>query len=175
MATGLTLADAAYSKVLLHSAKHPWGNVFGILLGDDHEAADAIPLFHTPITAPALEAAMLLVGQLCSQTKKRIVGTYFSGEDDSVPKKVTQQIASKHKTPVYFLSVTRQKIPSDDSPFQLVSPSGSDWKVFKVQVKAESSKNFNERLGRKLADKLVDFDDCLEDVSRDFRNSDLLS
>lgn len=170
------LSDIAYSKILLHCAKYPWANVFGILLSNDtvsNEITDVIPLFHTPITAPTLEAALILINQLCIQQNKRIYGSYYCGEEDSVAKKITQQLALKTKTPVYFLVVNKLKIATDEAPFQLLAPSGSDWKVAKLQVQPESSNQFDSRLARNVAEKLVDFDDCLEDVSKDFRNPGL--
>ena len=172
-----TIGDAAYSKLLLHCAKYPWENVFGILLCNDDvsaEISDVIPLFHSPILASSLEVAMMLIGEHCKQTNKRICGSYYCGEDAAVPKKVVAQIAIKTKLPVFFLNVSKDKIATDEAPFQLMTPSGSDWKAAKLQVQSGAAKNFETRFLQNRATLLADFDDSLEDVSKDFRNSSLL-
>ena len=55
----------AYSKVVFHAAQYLSHPLTGLLLGYVSNGAtkivDSIPLFHTPITAPTMELALLQV------------------------------------------------------------------------------------------------------------------
>lgn len=63
--TSYVVAEQAYVKVILHAAKYPDRSVLGLLVGepgnDVVRILDAFPLFHQSLTAPAMEAAMMLV------------------------------------------------------------------------------------------------------------------
>lgn len=60
----VTLEPLAWTKAMLHAAKHTEKPVFGVLLGTSTGGitiTDAIPLFHSNIMAPMTELGMTLV------------------------------------------------------------------------------------------------------------------
>jgi hypothetical protein len=173
----LKLHEAAYCKLLLHCAKYPWSNVFGLLLcdaSDSAEIVDAIPVFHAPILSPVLEVAVALATQHCTAKNLRICGGYYCGEDSAVAEKAVSQICAKGKGVPLLVVVEKDKLSKEDMPFKLV---GSDLlKKTKIQAASPScAKSFLRLLKEKRESNLVDFEDTLENVSLDFRNQTLLS
>lgn len=86
-----TIETLAYCKMALHAVKFPHCSVHGLLVGrpaansTGDEAAgaewvvvDALPVFHHFVTAPPLEAALIVAEQWCEVQKLRIVGSYFA-------------------------------------------------------------------------------------------------
>lgn len=161
-----SLGALAGAKILGHGAKYPWANIFGLLLESSDsqgEICDALPLFHTPLLQPTLQIALLLVEQHCLQTKTRICGAYYCGEQQGLPvvKKALQQIATslKIKQPILLVIKPALEVTALTSP---------DWSAavqkFKTNVDA------SVKLAQSQA-KICDFEDTLEDPSLDFRNN----
>lgn len=169
------MEELAFVKMMLHIAKHPWSNAFGLLLSKDGKSTfvDCLPLFHTPLLSPSLEVALLLSGEHCSQTSHSIAAAYFCGEQAMLPlvKRVMTQLGERLGKSLQLV-VVQQGAAREDVLQALVSSGGNEWKnSSKVQVKAECW----QALNAKLVDKadLMDFDDSLDDVSKDFRNPHL--
>ena len=170
------LSDNAYGKIILHSAKYPWANIFGLLLGPadgTNEIIDAIPVFHSPILAPVLEVALLLTTQHCVQNKLKIMGGYYCGEDSTVAEKAVQQFCAKLKVPSLLLIMDKEKLAAESSPFEVVA--SSLLKNAKLQLTASAAKDASRLLKEKRETKLVDVEDSLEDPTLDFRNTSLLA
>jgi hypothetical protein len=71
---------AAAQTAYLHAAKHADCAVFGLLLGsEDGSVEQAVPVCHLNVgCSPIVEAACVVVEQLCNGKSLRIVGCYYA-------------------------------------------------------------------------------------------------
>ncbi|KAJ3170446.1 ER membrane protein complex subunit 8 [Geranomyces variabilis] len=96
------LSHVAYSKLVLHAAKHSVCEVSGVLIGrkksgDEVEVVDAVPLFHSRPLAPMLEVALQQVQLYCDQNSLQVVGLYAAnqGSANKDVSAATSKIAGK--------------------------------------------------------------------------------
>ncbi|KAL6764276.1 chlorophyll antenna size regulatory protein [Haematococcus lacustris] len=194
----------AAAKILLHAAKHPASAINGILLGsfvqdgDDStiSVVDVVPLFHTSnnLAAPvelALAQVMAYVGQ--PDVKVDVVGYYHSdaryqaADMTPVTRKVADKIASKRPAAVVVL-LDNKKLSAfiageDTNPFELFfRDSSRGWKreAPTLLSLADSSwrgfcMDFTTMFKQRLHSLLWDFDDHLDDISKDWLNPQLAS
>uniref|UniRef100_K7KBN4 MPN domain-containing protein n=1 Tax=Glycine max TaxID=3847 RepID=K7KBN4_SOYBN len=177
----------AYIKLVLHSLKHPTSAVNGVLIGrisasnDVVEIADAVPLFHSHIPLlPQLEISLIMIEEYFSAKGLNIVGYFHANErsDDSelgsVAKNIGDHICRYFPQAAVLLldnkkldalkkSKDRSAIMQSDgnNRFSLKEPSAN-----LVLLDYIASEKWND---------VVDFDDHLDDISKDWLNPGLFN
>lgn len=200
---GVQCSQLALAKIVCHAAKHLSSTINGVLLGtvgaDGVVVTDAIPMFHTPSVNLAAPTEIALA-QISAHTEEvgtsyGIVGYYQSearfaaAELTAVGRKVADKLASRQPAAV-VLVLDNKKLGTylageDTQPFELftrdgsrggwtraaaaggstVTLSDSNWKSFLSEV--------NRLLKQRLHSTLADFDDHLDDASKDYLNPHL--
>mmetsp|Transcript_15408 Transcript_15408/g.43095 ORF Transcript_15408/g.43095 Transcript_15408/m.43095 type:complete len:198 (-) Transcript_15408:183-776(-) len=196
MGSQYTLCRAAVIKLVLHSAKYPHCAVNGALLGtvsptsDSQsnvvEIVDAVPLFHSyHALAPSLEAALFQVESHAKGQSLTVVGYYHANErsDDSELGAAARRIAdtvNNNCPEACALLLDNSEIHS------YLQQDGA--KICELYTR---DRGWNKQLGLKYSDAgvpdilldfirdskhvdLVDFQDHLEDISKDWVNPGLL-
>ncbi|XP_058105029.1 ER membrane protein complex subunit 8/9 homolog [Magnolia sinica] len=194
--------QTAYIKLVLHALNHKTSSVNGILLGrllDDRntvEIADAVPLSHSQIgLLPTLEIALTLIEEHFAVEGLSIVGYYHANEryEDhelgSIARKIGDHIFRYFPQAALLLLDNRklEALPkgSDRNPVvQLYTrdasktwrQAGSDASSSQLALK-EPSANIVllDYISTEKWRQIVDFDDHLEDISKDWLNSDLFN
>jgi hypothetical protein len=192
--------QVALLKILLHAAKHPHANVDGVLLGSIENSvlhiSDAIPLFHNSVElAGPTEIALEQIETYTQQPgRPRIVGFYYSdarfqaADISPISKRVADQILAKHEGSVLVLldnkrlsSFLQEGLEGDLLPFDLFMHEGKAWKrevQNKLKLQDSSLKvlrdSFQSLVKQLVHCNLNDFDDHLDDLSKDFLNPELL-
>lgn len=190
--------DAAFLKLLLHSAKYPANSINGVLLGSEGSGStinivDCIPLFHAGLSlAPCLEVALAQVEVHAKKNKLSIVGYYYSdarlhtSELHAAGKRVADKLMDR--TP-YACAVVlnNDKLAKflkqgETLPLELWLRSSREWKRVDVgsgpvlqtaRPLPALKKQFAELF---VADKhtaLADFDEHLDNIDRDWLNKGL--
>uniref|UniRef100_A0A162ADU1 Uncharacterized protein n=1 Tax=Daucus carota subsp. sativus TaxID=79200 RepID=A0A162ADU1_DAUCS len=152
------IGQNAYIKLILHSLKHSSSAVNGVLLGrvsgDANsvvEISDSVPLFHSQIgLLPPLEIALLMAALLLLDNKK--LGALSKGKDRSPVMQLYTRDASR----------TWKFIGSDGSS-QLALKEPSANVVLQDYISTGKAEN------------ITDFDDHLDDISKDWLNSGLFN
>ncbi|XP_068650859.1 ER membrane protein complex subunit 8/9 homolog [Aristolochia californica] len=192
------ILQSAYIKLVLHALKHKASSVNSILVGrllngNLIEISDAIPLSHTQIPLlPTLEIALLQVEEYFKSEGLSVVGYCHANEryDDSelgnVPKKIGDQIF-RYFPQAAILLLDNKKLEAlqkgnDRSPVvQLYTRDASkSWR----QTEPDSSSQLTlkepsanvvllDYISTEKWQEIVDFDDHLDDISKDWLNADL--
>jgi len=185
-----TLAADAYVTLFLHACKHSSKAVNGLLLGsvdanNNIMALKALPLFHSSFAlSPMLEVALMLADEFCKQEKGlQIVGYYqaneLSGDLDLGP--FGRKIAEKIRTQcpcavVLLLDGSKMQASTDDLRLLALSAEG---KQTGQEITLVNSVQTIELLEKRIScgahQQLVDFDAHLDDSTKDWLNSSLLS
>ncbi|OWM85889.1 ER membrane protein complex subunit 8/9 homolog [Punica granatum] len=197
------IAQTAYIKMVLHALKHKTSAVNGILLGrvSDQkdftvvEIADSVPLFHSHLSLlPNLEISLILIEEYCEAKGLNIVGYFHGNErhDDAELGGVAKNIGDniyRYFPQAAILLLDNKKLEAlskgkERSPvMQLYTRDASkNWKLVSSDgngsnqlVTREPSANVvlsDYILSEKWQD-IVDFDDHLDDISKDWLNPDL--
>ena len=162
-------------------------NVSAQKRSSDVDVADAVPIFHTLPTAPMLEASALLVEELYRGKKHAIIGYYHANEHATdktlgitgtmVAERISQECpnrcalvvnAKELENPKKSGLVLLTKSNHSDSDFE-------ERPINTLQIE-NSQSTFNSltaHLQKETQAKISDFDDHLQDVSKDFRNDSL--
>ncbi|XP_057450461.1 ER membrane protein complex subunit 8/9 homolog isoform X1 [Lotus japonicus] len=196
------VAQKAYIKLVLHSLKHPTSAVNGILIGrvsasndTTVEIVDAVPLFHSHIALlPQLEISLILIEEYFSAKGLNIVGYFHANErfDDHELGGVAKNIGDH--TCRYFPQAAILLL--DNKKLEGLKKSKERGAVMQLYVR-DASKNWklvpsdgNSRFSLKepsanlvLSDyissekwnNIVDFDDHLDDLSKDWLNPGLFN
>ncbi|XP_019150126.1 PREDICTED: ER membrane protein complex subunit 8/9 homolog [Ipomoea nil] len=189
----------AYIKLVLHALKHKSSAVNGVLLGrpspagDAVEVTDSVPLFHSQLgLLPPLEISLIMIEEYYGDKGLSIVGYFHGNErfDDSelgtVPKNIADHIyryfpqaalllldnrklealpKSKDRSPVmqlYTKDTSRSwKLVGSDGNNQLTIKEPSANVVLLDYISSEKWKD------------IIDFDDHLDDISKDWLNEGL--
>lgn len=193
--------QTALLKILLHSAKYPAASVNGVLLGriskdkQSVEIVDAIPLLHSFLTlAPALETALVQVSSYAKQQKElELVGYYHANEryDDTELSTSARRVADKLYSNTELACALLINSPKLKSSLQSKAGNflqlytkdegGRNWvksSIDSSNLKYDSGSVlsvFPEMCSQGRHTKLSDFDDHLNDLSRDWRNQELIS
>ncbi|XP_054818014.1 ER membrane protein complex subunit 8/9 homolog [Prosopis cineraria] len=194
------IAQNAYIKLVLHSLKHKTAAVNGILIGrvssnDVVEIADAVPLFHSALgLLPQLEISLILIEEYFSAKGLNIVGYFHANErsDDyglgGVAKNIGDHICRYFPQAATLLLDNKKlealKTSKEHGPVMQLyirdasknwKPARSDGKptfAFKdpaanvVLLDYISSEKWND---------VEDFDDHLDDISKDWLNPGLFN
>ncbi|KAL3140444.1 hypothetical protein ABBQ38_004703 [Trebouxia sp. C0009 RCD-2024] len=195
MSTSYTCDQTALLKVLLHAAKYPAASVNGVLLGrtaSDRpivEIVDAIPFLHSFLTlAPALETALIQASSYARQKGLQLVGYYHANErfDDTELASSARKVADKlysHNSSACAVLVNSPKLAKglrtksgEFLQLYLKDEGGRTW-VKGSSLKYDSGSVLSvlpEMCSQGRHQRLSDFDDHLNDISRDWRNEELL-
>ncbi|ESW14432.1 hypothetical protein PHAVU_008G280500 [Phaseolus vulgaris] len=195
------IAQNAYIKLVLHSLKHPTSAVNGILIGrispsnDVVEIADAVPLFHSHIPLlPQLEISLILIEEYFSAKGLNIVGYFHANErsDDSelgsVAKNIGDHICRYFPQAAVLLLDNKKldalkKSKERSAIMQLyVRDTNKNWKL----VPSDANNRFSLRepsanvvlldyIATEKWNGIVDFDDHLDDISKDWLNPGLFN
>ncbi|GAV59660.1 UPF0172 domain-containing protein [Cephalotus follicularis] len=194
------IAQNAYIKAVLHSLKHKTTAVNGLLLGrvspqNDAvvEISDSVPLFHSHLALlPQLEISLIMIEEYYAAKGLGIVGYYHANErfDDvelsNVPKNIGDHIYRYFpQAPVLLLDNKKLEALAkgkDRSPvMQLFTRDVSkNWKLVgsdgnsRLVIK-EPSANIVllDYISSEKWQDVVDFDDHLDDINKDWLNPEL--
>jgi hypothetical protein len=198
----VSLAPEAYATIFLHALRRTDAPACGLLLGQPHtnnnnntdqnstntstttKATRALPLFHSaPGLTPMLEAALMLADEHCktAQPPLRIVGYYQANELanklDLGPfgRKVAENISARCPGAATLMLDGRSMTPSEsDLRLLLLRPDGSRDARALTLADAPSSIALLERcIKARKHERIVDFDDHLDDSSLDWFNPGL--
>ncbi|CAM9390340.1 unnamed protein product [Hapterophycus canaliculatus] len=199
--SNVTVDGTAYLKLMLHAAKYPWATVNGFLLGEAGSGGqartsdcrptfaqvsvkDAVPLFHTSTLAPLLETSAAMVDAHASSNGLSIVGFYQANQclDDNSPgalaSKIMDKIDSSQTGSAVLLLISNKRLEvAGDSALSAFGrdANNSFRKHIEVAVAAEVVETFEAALLQRTEAKLVDMDEHLDDVSKDWRNPGIVS
>ncbi|KAG5053469.1 hypothetical protein AAZX31_02G283700 [Glycine max] len=191
----------AYIKLVLHSLKHPTSAVNGVLIGrisasnDVVEIADAVPLFHSHIPLlPQLEISLIMIEEYFSAKGLNIVGYFHANErsDDSelgsVAKNIGDHICRYFPQAAVLLLDNKKldalkKSKDRSAIMQLyVRDTSKNWKL----VQSDGNNRFSlkepsanlvllDYIASEKWNDVVDFDDHLDDISKDWLNPGLFN
>lgn len=194
------IAQSAYIKLVLHALKHATSAVNGVLLGRFDagkgivEISDAVPLFHSSHIAllPSLEIALMQIEEHYSGQGLSLVGYFHANErfEDSELSNVAKNVGDhicRYFPQAAILLLDNKKMEAllkvkDLSPvMQLYTRDEyKHWKSAKPEEKdqlvmKEPAANvmLSDYITTQKWDNIVDFDDHLNDISKDWLNADL--
>lgn len=189
----------AYIKLVLHALNHRTSAVNGVLLGRSAatgvEIVDSVPLFHSQIgLLPPLEIALIMIEEYYGEKGLSIVGYFHANEryDDSELGSVAKNIGdhiTRYFPQAAVLLLDNKKLESlhkgkDRSPvLQLYTKdASSSWKQAGSDgssqlVLKEPSANvvLLDYISSEKWKAITDFDDHLDDISKDWLNSELFN
>ncbi|KAH9253674.1 hypothetical protein BASA81_008292 [Batrachochytrium salamandrivorans] len=169
----MSLQPQAGAKILAHTGKYPWANVFGLVLESRATGEqDVIPLFHTPLLTPTLQVALVLVEEHCAQKQSRIVAAYYSGEKAGLEliKHTTKQLFASSSAAT---TATTGKAGGNKPLLLVVSPvleiqalelQSKDWSVLTKYANADQAQAV--QLCKQRAHPIADFEDYLTESKR---------
>ncbi|CAK4123027.1 unnamed protein product [Aphanomyces euteiches] len=171
------LTEDAQVVMGLHAAQYPHLNVLGLLVGRESgesiEITQAFPLTHEFPTAPVLEFASMSVEAYAARNKLRIVGLYVANAraEDVALGPVHTRIANTvegHASRACVLVLDNKALAK---PFLWLKDVKRGW------VRVENRLSLDDAEGKVLYRSLegnkpdvVDFDDHLEDLKKDWKN-----
>ncbi|KDP39312.1 hypothetical protein JCGZ_01069 [Jatropha curcas] len=191
------VSQNAYIKLVLHSLKHKSSAVNGVLLGrssdDVVEITDSVPLFHNHLgLLPPLEISLIMIEEYYGAQGLGIVGYFHANErfDDAELGNVAKNIGDhiyRYFPQAAILLLDNKKLEAlpngkDRSPvlqlytrdasknWKLAGPDGGNRLILKepaaniVLLDFISSKKWQD---------VVDFDDHLDDITKDWLNPEL--
>ncbi|XP_073151121.1 ER membrane protein complex subunit 8/9 homolog [Henckelia pumila] len=191
--------QTAYIKLVLHALKHRTSAVNAVLLGrsaafgNSVEIIDSVPLFHSQIgLLPPLEIALTMIEEYYGEKGLSVVGYFHANERCNdfelagVAKNIGDHI-TRYFPQAALLLLDNKKLEAlpqgkDRSPvmqlyskdasknWKLAGPDGSNHLTLK-----EPSANIvlSDYISSEKWKDIVDFDDHLDDISKDWLNPDL--
>ncbi|OQS06700.1 hypothetical protein THRCLA_20308 [Thraustotheca clavata] len=167
----------------LHAAQYPHLPVMGLLVGRDMgegiEVTKAFPVAHQAPTAPFLEFASICIDTYATQNKLKIVGIYVANShvDDIALGPVHTRIANTveaQSSRACVLVLDNHKL---STPHLLLKDVKKGW------IEMDKRIAFDDDQGKVLLGaiaqpnslRVVDFDEHLEQPSKDWRNPQVLS
>ncbi|GAX78719.1 hypothetical protein CEUSTIGMA_g6157.t1 [Chlamydomonas eustigma] len=200
MVLACTVDPLSLLKILLHAAKYPHLSVNGVLLGTVSNSkvsvTDVIPMFHNSLQLAApTEIALTQIDAYAEQPNNpKIVGYYHAdakfqaAELSPLAKRFGDKIADKYPGSAIILldnkrlaSFLERTNPASVLPIDVYSRDGkgSNWKKEQQQQLSVSSgdagceavrQSFYTLFEQQGYRKLADFDEHLDDLSRDYLN-----
>ncbi|KAL8469661.1 hypothetical protein ACS0TY_032490 [Phlomoides rotata] len=191
----------AYIKLVLHALKHRTSAVNAVLLGRSDgagstvEIVDSAPLFHSQIgLLPPLEIALIMIEEYYGDKGLSIVGYFHANEryDDfelgSVAKNIGDHI-TRYFPQAALLLMDNKKLESlhkgkDRSPVMQIftKDASSSWKLVgeegsnQLAIKEPSANVvLLDYISSEKWKGIIDFDDHLDDISKDWLNSQLFN
>ncbi|RZC45856.1 hypothetical protein C5167_038806 [Papaver somniferum] len=193
------IGQNAYIKLVLHALKHKTSSVNGILIGrigkdDVIEISDSIPLSHSQIgLLPALELALIQIEEHYGSQGMSVVGYYHGNEryDDvelgNVAKRIGDQIHKYFPQAVVILLDNKKlealpkgkglspvvKFYTKDASKTWRQGGGSDGGGRLTIREPSSNIVLLDCISSEKWQEVVDFDDHLDDISKDWLNPGL--
>ncbi|KAJ1773454.1 hypothetical protein IW140_001615 [Coemansia sp. RSA 1813] len=200
-----TVSLQAYTKAVLHCAKHPWATVHGLFLAEKKDGkirfVDAVPLAHnwTNLT-PMFDVALQQVQQYAKTKGLSVCGYYVAYEDTKTMQLsasgglLAKTLLDADESTVAFV-IDAKKLAPESGKAALIPHVFADpqWKE-QSSAFAESGKSAAGTKGvsfvlennrvlaatRKLVDEraevfVYDFDEHMDDVSLDWLQNSMLS
>ncbi|ETK84635.1 hypothetical protein F441_10608 [Phytophthora nicotianae CJ01A1] len=184
-----SVSTQTYVKLVLHAAKRPANAVCGLLLGTEQgqgfSISDAVPLFHheAPL-APLLEVACAMVDAYCQKSQKlQIVGLYYSGSGYSpsdsgnglshFAEKVADKVEQNCSRACVLVLDSQQLSSESKTGLQiLLKDVKRGWTKVENRLKVAdgATKTVTQGLKQSVQEDVVDFEEHLEDPSKDWRN-----
>jgi hypothetical protein len=197
------LRQTAYVKLVLHALKHSTCAVNGVLVGRVSagdakpavvEITDSVPLFHGQLALlPMLELALLQVDESLDASLQ-IVGYYHANEQfdnyelGSVARRIGDHIARHCPQAGILLLDNRQLVAlakggakSKAPVVQLYAREGSNWRLAgsgsaELRLKEATANGIlSDYIKEERERRVVDFDEHLDDVSKDWLNPTLFN
>ncbi|KAI9011028.1 hypothetical protein BC832DRAFT_319678 [Gaertneriomyces semiglobifer] len=188
-----TLSPSAHLRLHLHSFKYSTTPVIGLLIGTPPspsqsstvEITHALPLFHTAPLLPSLDIAFNLVDTYLSNKNLSIVGVYAgnTAKNDTTPSTVVKRIADRVEQVlgggaviVMIDAVGFGTKPNAGGVIPYVSASTSSWSgLARAQFEAPSAANgqLKNAVAERQYERVIDFDEHLDDVSLNWIGSNL--
>ncbi|GLT83757.1 hypothetical protein SLE2022_020290 [Rubroshorea leprosula] len=192
------ISQNAYIKLVLHALNHKTAAVNGVLLGRPSplnpsilEITDSVPLFHSNLALlPPLEIALIMIEEHYGAEGMGIVGYFHANErfDDAelgiVAKNIGDHIC-RYSPEAAILLLDNKKLEAlpkvkDQSPvMQLYTRDGSkNWKLVggsnRLMVKEPAANVvLLDYISLEKWHDVVDFDDHLDDIKKDWLNPEL--
>ncbi|KAJ8774182.1 hypothetical protein K2173_009613 [Erythroxylum novogranatense] len=192
------LSQNAYIKLDLHALKHRTTAVNGLLLGrangdDVLEIAESVPLFHSHLSLlPPLEISLILIEEYCATKGLGVVGYFHANEtfDDSELGNVAKNIGdhiSRYFPQAVILLLNNNKLDAlpkgkDRGPVMhlYTKDAYKSWKFVgsdggsHLTIKEPAANTvLLDYISSEKWHGLVDFEDHLEDVTKDWLNPEL--
>ncbi|KAL4554676.1 hypothetical protein LXL04_037278 [Taraxacum kok-saghyz] len=189
------IGQNAYIKLILHALKHKTSAVNGVLLGrlsgDIVEITDSVPLFHSSQIGllPPLEIALIMIEEYYSSQGLSIVGYFHANErfDDLELGTVAKNIADhvyRYFPQAAVLLLDNKKLGAlrnkkDKAPVLQIytRDSSKSWKQAEADRMTTKEPSANivllDYTSSEKWNDIVDFDDHLDDISKDWLNSEL--
>ncbi|OWY92545.1 hypothetical protein PHMEG_00038409 [Phytophthora megakarya] len=182
-----SVSTQTYVKLALHAAKRPETAVCGLLLGQEQgqgfSISDAVPLFHheAPL-APLLEVACAMVDAYCQKSQKlQIVGFYYAGSGYSpsdsgnglshFAEKVADKVEANCSRACVLVLDQLSHEAKTGLQFLLKDVKRGWTKVDnRLKVADGATKVLTQGLKQNVQKDVVDFEEHLEDPSKDWRN-----
>ncbi|KAH7470838.1 hypothetical protein PRIC1_003337 [Phytophthora ramorum] len=184
-----SVATQTYVKLALHAARRPASAVCGLLLGREQgqgfAISDAVPLFHheAPL-APLLEVACAMVDAYCQKSQNmKIVGFYYAGngytssDSSSGLSHFAEKVADKVEancSRACVLVLDNQQLASDAKTglqFLLKDVKRGWTRVEnRLRVADGAAQVLTHGLQQNVQTNVVDWEEHLEDPSKDWRN-----
>ncbi|XP_071493744.1 ER membrane protein complex subunit 8-like [Diadema setosum] len=186
----------AYAKMILHAAKYPHCAVNGVLLADKEKLkdgrclvfVDCIPFFHQSLAlAPMLEVALVQVDAYCQANGLKIAAYYQANEllKDTEPNSVAVRIADRltdnfQDSCLFMIDNSKVTTGCEKCALKLYALQDGKWihrgaqtSNLKLENSESTLKFTSDLLRSKAYQDLVDFDNHLEDITREWQNLDL--
>lgn len=189
----VVFSSRAYSKIIMHCAKYPHCAVNGVLLAVEDKNTDkpksityvdAIPLFHLCLhVTPMAEIALSQVEQWAESNGLIIAGYYLANENindtsyDRPAHKIADKISEKCKASCLVVVDNKLVTLAHTTPaIRTLQNVENKWKLLdksKVTVEEETLEATSSLLQDKVYYDLVDFDNHLDNIKLDWKNSSL--
>jgi len=181
----------AFLKMLLHAYKYPYCQIGGILVGNEQkgclEIQNCYPIYHGPLISTIIESALNQIEEICKDTNSYIVGAYFANEnyDDNTLHSYATRIGDKicDKTTLKGCTIlilnNANMVPNLKQPPVDVyqREGGGIWKSG-TRLQLDDPKTLSllqSCFDSSLHLNLCDFDNHLDDLTKDWTNSNLFT
>ncbi|CAG9859526.1 unnamed protein product [Phyllotreta striolata] len=187
--SSIKFTEIAYCKMILHAIKYPHCTVNGVLLAkpsnsnNEVEFVDCIPLFHVCVNlTPMAEIALMQIDEYASKKNLVIGGYYVAPENpkdqsfDKVYNRIFDKIAANNTNPSYVVIVnsTNSTIQRGRIALKVGQYSDGNYKLCEdISVSDDSMNVCISGINTTMYNKIVDFDNHLDDIQLDWTNTDL--
>ncbi|XP_050543785.1 ER membrane protein complex subunit 8/9 homolog [Daktulosphaira vitifoliae] len=185
----VSFSTLAYCKIVGHAAKYPHCEVNGLLIaessnkGDNLIIVDSVPLFHQCLhVSPMSEIALTQIDQIASSCNMYIAGYYLANEtlDDLSHDKPAHKIIDKiaeYESGVCLVVINNRLIGINQKESALIVHRQEEgkWKRHNGQVDNGTLEAASAVLQQQLYTNLIDFDNHLDNLSKDWLNLEFAS
>uniref|UniRef100_A0A1B6C1U2 MPN domain-containing protein n=1 Tax=Clastoptera arizonana TaxID=38151 RepID=A0A1B6C1U2_9HEMI len=185
----------AYCKMILHATKYPHCAINGVLLAESSKSTDskktkdvvfvdAIPLFHLCLhVSPMAEIALTQIDQMANSEGLMIAGYYLANENirdlsiDKPATRIADKIAETFSSAcLVLIDNQRLSLTMVEPALQVSQFVDVKWKVIDKSswaIDDETLDTTSALIERHTYESLVDFDNHLDNISLDWRNTSI--